>query len=100
MNRQEQITISHSAILFSLQTGRFLTVKLLPESRCKTTIEFNLYGKRSENTAEMRLEVEKLKNRFESKIKELEDEHRKVLDGNLEFIDSRFLPSCLKTDKS
>lgn len=89
--REEDIAPSPSVQFIRLRTGKLLTLRVLPQSKNQTIIECNVYSKLANDSIKTRSEVSALKDNLQSRMEDLELEHRKLLSGTTEISSCKYL---------
>jgi hypothetical protein len=77
--------VSPTALVRRLPSGRLLTLKFLPISTTKTSVECNIYGGESRHTKATQLELESAKKEVQLMIQQIELEQRELIIGDPEI---------------
>ena len=79
--KSHRVVVSYNTILQRLPSGHVLTLRALPLSSNRTSIECNLYGTARTHTKTTQLELQATKTAVTLAVKSLELEQKLVLDG-------------------
>jgi nitrite reductase/ring-hydroxylating ferredoxin subunit len=83
--QETDIALSHATFARRLSSGRILTVRLLPITANKTSVEYNIYGRNSRHTKATQLELESTKKEFRLMIERTELEQHELVEGAREI---------------
>jgi len=96
--RQDTLSPSLTSCVHRLPSGSLLTLKFLPLSPIRTSIEFNLYRTTSRYSRSTQLELDTIKEKVQMMVEQTESQQRNLVEGTGEISNRESLMGKCQTE--